>query len=50
MGLFSSSTGLPDGMGMNIAGGNLHVQRETAALGISVQDFVDERRSAAGEP
>jgi len=47
MGLFSSSTGLPDGMGMNIAGGNLHVQREAAALGISVPEYVGERRSAA---
>ena len=34
---------------MNVAGGNLHVQREAAALDISVQDYVDERRSAAGE-
>jgi len=45
--LFSSKTGLPDGMGMNIAGGSLKVQQQAAAFGTSVQDMVDERRSAA---
>jgi len=49
LGLFSSKTGLPDGMGMNVAGGNLHVRRESAARGISAQEYVLERRSAAGE-
>ena len=44
--LLSHKTGLPDGMGMNIAGGSLKVQQQAAAFGISVQDLVDERRSA----
>jgi len=33
---------------MNIAGGSLEAQREAAACGISVQELVHERRSAAG--
>jgi len=49
MGLFSSKTGLPDGMGMNIAGGSLAVQHTATSLGISVSEIVLERRSAAGE-
>jgi len=34
-------------MGMNIAGGSLKVQQQAAAFGISAQDMVDERCSAA---
>jgi len=48
LGIFSRKKGLPDGMGLNIAGGQLAAQREAAALGISVSAYVAQRRSATG--
>jgi len=48
LGVFSSETGRPDGMGMNISGGFQKLQQDAANLKISVQDKVDSDRSLAG--
>jgi len=47
LGLFSSKTDLPDGVGMKMAGGHQKAQQEAAALGMSVPDYVGSQRAAA---
>jgi len=44
LGAFSSKTGRPDGMGMNMAGGFQKVQQDAAVLNISVADKVEADR------
>ena len=48
LGVFSSKTGRPDGMGMNIAGGAQKVKQDAAVLGISADDKVQAERSNTG--
>ena len=47
LGVFSSKTGLPDCMGMNLACGHEKVKQATADLDISVADFVEAEHSTA---
>jgi len=47
LGLFSSATGLPDGMGLDIAGGTLKLRQEAAVLGVGVQEVAAVHRSTA---
>jgi len=48
LGVFSSKTCRPDGMGMNIAGGYQKMEQDTAALGISADNLVRAKCSDAG--
>ena len=48
LGVFSSKTGLPDGVGMNIAGGHEKVKQAAADLDISTDEVVRVERANAG--
>jgi len=48
LGVFSSSTGRPDGMGMNIAGGAAEVQAQALEYGLTPAEVAQAARGPAG--
>jgi len=48
LGVFSSNTGRPDGMGMNIAGGAAEVQAQALEYGLSPAEVAQAARGTAG--